>query len=286
MATKSDSSPECLAIVGVGLIGASIGLAARRSGRFRPIIGVGRDSHSLERANKLQCVTETTTDLLQAAARADALIMCTPVDRIAEQILLAAPRCKPGALITDAGSTKAAIVARVESEMTGGALFVGSHPLAGSEKKGPEHARTDLFDGRLTLITPTARTSTAAIERATRFWESLGSRVTQISPEKHDEALAITSHLPHLVAAALAGILPRGLAELTASGFRDTTRLAGGDPQLWTAILAQNSENVAAALDRLQERLMRFKSALAAKDSAAIQELLLEAKKVRDDLGS
>lgn len=286
MATKPDPPPECLAIVGVGLIGASIGLAARRSGRFRPIIGVGRDNHSLERAKKHQCLDETTTDLLQAAARADALIMCTPVDRIADQIVRAAPHCKPGALITDAGSTKAAIVAGVESQFRGRALFVGSHPLAGSEKKGPEHARADLFDGRLTLITPTGRTSSEAIERATQFWQLLGSRVLQISPETHDQALAITSHLPHLVAAALAGILPPGLAELTASGFRDATRLAGGDPQLWTAIFAQNRQNVAGALDRLQERLARFKSALALNDSAAIEELLLEAKKVRDDLGS
>ncbi len=282
----ADSATECLVIVGVGLIGGSIGLAAKRRGQFKKIIGVGRDPSTFPRIKSLGCVDEIATDLAGAAARGDVLVICTPVDRIAEQILAVAPVCKPGSLITDAGSTKAALVAEVEKKLVGEALFVGSHPLAGSEKRGPEYAKADLFDGRLTLITPTNRTPKTAIDRATRFWESLGSRVKQVSPEFHDQALAMTSHLPHLVAVALAGMLPSELAEFTASGFRDTTRLAAGHPQLWSAIFSQNDKHISAALDRFQDRLRQFQAALATGDRGKLDQLLSEAKKVRDDLGS
>lgn len=277
---------ECLVVVGVGLIGGSVGLAARRSGRFGPVVGVGRDAAALERARQLSCIDEATTELKSAAARADLIVFCTPVDRIAAQILIAAPNCRPGTLITDAGSTKAEIVAAVESKLPSQILFVGSHPLAGSEKTGAQNARADLFDGRLTVITPTVNTPAAAPERAEAFWRALGSRVQSMSPDLHDERLAMTSHLPHLAAAALAGILPEALKELTASGFRDTTRLAASDPDLWTAIFRQNGRNVAKALDVFQQRLNRFKSTLLTDDFATLQQMLTEAKKVRDDLGS
>jgi prephenate dehydrogenase len=277
---------QSLAIIGVGLIGGSIGLAARRAGTFGPIIGVGRDPAALAQARTRGCIDEFTTDLAKAASRADILVFCTPVDLIARQILAAVPHCKPTALITDAGSTKAAIVADVEKGIPAGVQFIGSHPLAGSEKRGSEHARADLFDDRLTLITPTRRTAPQTVERATEFWAALGSRVKCISPEKHDEGLALTSHLPHLVAAALAGILPSELGELTATGFRDTTRLAGGDPNLWTAIFAQNGRNVAAALGTLLQRLIEFESALLAGEAGTLDRLLDEGKRVRDDLGN
>jgi prephenate dehydrogenase len=283
---KADSSTESLVVVGVGLIGGSIGLAARRSNRFGTIIGVGRDSAGLEQARTLGCIDEFTTELAVAAKRADTIVFCTPVDRIAEQILASAPNCRPGTLITDAGSTKAEIVTRVESVMAPQVLFVGSHPLAGSEKKGAEHARADLFDDRLTLITPTAKTPKAACERAEAFWRGLGGRVKFLSPELHDERLAITSHLPHLVGAALTLALRPELAELAASGFRDTTRLAGGDPELWTAICDQNRSNILEAFGCMTDQLRKLKSALIERDYATLQQLLTEAKKVRDDLGS
>jgi prephenate dehydrogenase len=273
-------------IVGVGLIGGSIGLAARRAGTFGRIIGVGRDAEILARTRKLGCINEFTTDLAGVARSGDVLVFCTPVDMIGRQILSAVPHCKPGALITDAGSTKAAIVDEVESRIANGVEFIGSHPLAGSEKRGPDYARADLFDNRLTLITPTSRTPTAAIARVTTFWQALGSRVQRIAPAQHDQSLALTSHLPHLLAAALAGILPPGLAELTATGFRDTTRLAGSDPGLWTAIFAQNRQHVAEALAKLQDRLTEFRLAMLAGDTGILDRLLTEAKRVRDDLGN
>ena len=250
------------------------------------IVGVGRHPAGLEKARILGCIDEFTTDLSHAARRADVLVFCTPVDVIVRQILTVAPHCKPAALITDAGSTKAEIVSHVERAVPDGVQFIGSHPLAGSERRGPEHARADLFDNRLTLITPTCHTLPEAAARVTAFWRALGCRVMRISPELHDEGLATTSHLPHLVAAALAGILPLDIADLTATGFRDTTRLAGGDPGLWTAIFLQNGRHVATALGKLQERLKEFHAALLAGDTATLDRLLAEAKKVRDDLGN
>jgi prephenate dehydrogenase len=214
------------------------------------------------------------------------VVFCTPVERIAEQVLASAPGCAPGTLLTDAGSTKAAIVRGVEGRLPPGVAFVGSHPLAGSEKRGPEHADADLFRERLTVVTQTPATDVAALERTAAFWRSLGSRVRVMNPEEHDRALAMTSHLPHLLASALAGILPPELYDLTATGFRDTTRIAAGDPSIWTGIFTQNRTAVLDALQPLLERVDRFRQALEAGDAAILDGLLAQAKKVRDALGS
>jgi prephenate dehydrogenase len=164
--------------------------------------------------------------------------------------------------------------------------FVGSHPLAGSEKRGPEHADADLFQGRVTVVTPTPQTDGAAVDRTVEFWRGLDSRVIVMAPDEHDRALAVTSHLPHLLASALAGILPPELRELTATGFRDTTRIAAGDPSLWTGILMQNRAALIEALGLVQDQVIEFKKALMAGDQAAIDALLARGKRSRDALGT
>jgi prephenate dehydrogenase len=275
-----------LTIVGVGLIGGSIGLAARRRGLAQRVLGVGRHPDSLERAKSLGAIDATFLDLLPAVPEADLVVFCTPVDQIADQVLAAAPACKPGVLLTDAGSTKGQIVQAIDGRIPAGASFVGSHPLAGSEKRGPEHADANLFQDRLTVITPTSRTDAASLERTKSFWQALGSRVRMMSPEDHDRALALTSHLPHLLACALAGILPSEHHELTASGFRDTTRIAAGDPVLWKAIFEHNRVAVLSALRSLTGRLDQFRHALEAGNWARLDSLLTQAKEVRDALGS
>jgi prephenate dehydrogenase len=277
---------ETLAIVGVGLIGGSIGLAARRRGLTRRVLGAGRRRDSLDRAKELGAIDEGFLDASAAVQRADLAVFCTPVDRIADQVLEAAPGCAPGTLLTDAGSTKAAIVRDVERRLPANVFFVGSHPLAGSEKRGPEHAAADLFQAKLTVITRTPRTDPTALERTAAFWRALGARVRVMDPEDHDRALAMTSHLPHLVAAALAGVLPPELCELTATGFRDTTRVAAGEPSLWTAIFVQNRQSLLDALRRLDDSLTRFRKALESGEPAALDVLLTQAKKVRDALGN
>jgi prephenate dehydrogenase len=275
-----------LTIVGVGLIGGSIGLAAGRRGLAQRIVGVGRQQSSLDQALAVGAIDEALLDLVAAVSQADVAVFCTPVDRIAAQVLAAARECRPGTLLTDAGSAKAAIVAAVEDRLPKHVHFVGSHPLAGSEKRGPEFADADLFQDRLTVVTPTPHTDAAAVERTTAFWRALGSRVKVMNPDDHDRALAVTSHLPHVAAAALAGILPPELHELTATGLRDTTRVAAGDPALWTGILLQNRAAMLEAIGILQAQLAEFARALGANDRDALDALLARAKRTRDALGS
>src|SRR5262249_27320715 len=150
--------------------------------------------------------------------------------------LTAAPHCRPGTIFTDAGSTKAGIVNAIQRGIRDGVHFVGSHPLAGSEKVGVEHARADLFVNRVTVVTPTPLTDEASCFNVIDFWSALRSNVITMAPEDHDQDLAVTSHLPHAVAAAVAGSTSRDLLPLTAGGFRDVTRIAAGDPELWAAI--------------------------------------------------
>jgi prephenate dehydrogenase len=275
-----------LTIVGVGLIGGSIGLAARRRGLARQIRGVGRQQASLDRARAVGAIDEGCLDLTAALAGAEFVVFCTPVDQVARQVLDAAPSCTPGTLLTDAGSTKATIVHAIDGKLPPGVSFVGSHPLAGSEKRGPDFADGDLFAGRWTVLTPTDATDRQALHRVQEFWEALGSRTRVMTPEDHDRALALTSHLPHLAAAALAGVLPDRMRPLTASGYRDTTRIASGDPGLWSAIFAENRAAVLSALGALEARLGDFRRALETADDAALVALLRQAKEVRDALGS
>lgn len=277
---------DTLTIVGVGLIGGSVGLAARRAGLARRVVGVGRNAGVLEAARRLGTIDEGTTDLAAAGPHTDLAVLCTPVDLIANHTLTLAAGCRPGTLLTDAGSTKAAIVAALAGRLPTGVQFVGSHPLAGSEKRGPEHARADLFDGRVVVLTPTADTDPATVERLASFWSGLGATVRRMDPVEHDAALAWTSHLPHLAACAVAGVVPVELLGLTAGGYRDTTRVAGGDPALWSAIFRENRAALARPLDALTGWLARFRSALEAGDGPAIEAMLRQAREVRDALGS
>jgi cyclohexadieny/prephenate dehydrogenase len=275
-----------LTLVGVGLIGGSIGLAAKKRGLVRQVRGVGRNRSTLERAQALSAIDEICLDLTAAASGSDCIILCTPVDRIAEQVLQLAPHCRPGTLITDAGSTKGLIVQAVEDHMPAEVHFVGSHPLAGSEKRGPEYANADLFQNRWTIVTQTPKTDGTALNRVMTFWQQLGARVRIMEPQEHDRALAMTSHLPHLLASALAGILPAQWKDLTASGFRDTTRIAAGDADLWTAIFNHNRQALLVALQSLEGQLSQYRQALERNDDTTITHLLAQAKKVRDALGS
>jgi cyclohexadieny/prephenate dehydrogenase len=282
--TLSQETPALptLAVVGVGLLGASVALAARRRGVAGHVLGIDRDPGAVDLCRRRGGLDEGSTDLL-AAAVADFIVFCTPVDQITDQMVRLAPHCRSGTLLTDVGSTKSAIVA-VADRLPPGVVFVGSHPLAGSEKQGPAHAHADLFQGRLVVVTPGPRADERAIRCVCAFWEALGAICQRLSAAEHDHALALTSHLPHLVASALAGTLPPELAGLTATGFRDTTRLAAGGADLWTAILLSNRAEVLAALARYGEQLERFRAALAANDAEAVRRLLAAGKAARDAL--
>jgi prephenate dehydrogenase len=280
-----------ITIVGVGLIGGSIGLAARARGVANKVVGTGSRPATLAEAQNLGAITDIVGDPASAVAEADLVVVCAPVERIVEQVRAAAAHCRPGTLITDAGSTKAKIVAEIEKAALEpawgrGVSFVGSHPLAGNEKQGPRHASGELFIGRTVVITPTGRTPAECVAGVSDFWTSLGAKIFQMSADEHDRALAATSHLPHLVAAAIAAATPEQYVALTASGWQDTTRIAAGDPQLWQQILLANRENLLDALDRFTNLLAEWHKALEGADPGATQRLLTEAKRVRDAVGN
>ena len=277
---------DTVAIVGVGLIGGSIGLALRERRLAQKIVGVGRRQASLDTARDVGAIDHGVTNLANGASQAQLIIIATPVDSIAERVMQVSAVCPPGALITDAGSTKETIVAAVDAGLAtrrGGPRFVGSHPLAGDHRTGPEHSRADLFDGRTVVITPTEHTRPAAKTEVSGFWQSLGANVTSMTPAQHDAALAVTSHLPHAVAVALAAATPNDLLPLTASGWRDTTRVASSDPALWQAIFTANRQHVLDALDRLGRTFTNLRNSLEQGDNESLISILeMAAKKKRD----
>jgi prephenate dehydrogenase len=272
-----------LTIVGMGLLGGSIALACRQRGLVGRIVGCDRHPDVLERARQRGMLDDCTTDTARAVARASFVVYCTPVDLLPDVVGESAEACRPGTLLTDVGSTKTAIVRRLAGRLPPGVNFVGSHPLAGSEKTGPDHARADLFEGKLVVITP-AGDPPAAVSTVGAFWSALGARVETMSPEQHDEALAVTSHLPHLVASVLAGVLPLEWKRLTATGFRDTTRLAAGSPDLWRAIFLSNQTALLTAVDEFTAHLERFRQALARGEGERLRLLLEQGKYIRDSL--
>lgn len=264
---------ETLVIVGVGLIGGSIAAAARQRGVVRRVIGVGRRPEKLAGAISSGLLDEATSDLSQAATRADLILFCTPVDRIVQGVRVAGASCRPETILTDAGSTKAQICQELQQAPPQHGEFLGGHPIAGSEKSGYEHANGHLFCGRPCVITPVDSSTERARDLVRRFWEGLGANVSEMSPADHDRALAEISHAPHVIATALAQTLSPENAALVGSGFRDTTRIAAGDADLWTSIVRSNRECLAASLDKFSRELAAFSDALRADDSQRLREL-------------
>jgi prephenate dehydrogenase len=276
---------QAIGIVGCGLIGCSIA-AALKSRRFPgQIVGCGRPGNNLDTALTQKLIDRAESDLGQAAAACDLIVICTPVDRIIEDIRTAAHRARPGTLITDVGSVKQFVCAPV-GDLPAGVTFIGSHPIAGSEKQGCAHADGDLFEGRVCVLTPRTTTPRARVVALRSFWQSLGMSVVEMTPQAHDRALAQTSHVPHVVAAALAASLAAENHSLTAGGFQDATRIAAGDPQLWSAILLANVGEVTAGLRVVSARLDELRRAIETADKQRLEELLQVAKHNRDGVGS
>jgi prephenate dehydrogenase len=247
-----------LAILGVGLLGGSIGLAVRSKLSDCRIVGYGHRKETLAKALEIGAIDEAFESPGEAVRGADLVILCTPVGILGKMIAAIEPQLKPDAIVTDVGSTKRSVVA------AGGRLkrFVGSHPMAGSEKRGVEFARTDLFDQALCILTPTDTTDTAALAQVEAFWQALGMRVTQLSPDQHDRLLADVSHLPHAIAAALVAMQEDQALPLAGKGFLDATRIAGGDGALWRDILQDNRDSLKAALARLRGELEKLEAML------------------------
>ncbi|MFT5322275.1 MAG: prephenate dehydrogenase [Planctomycetaceae bacterium] len=277
-----NDQPQVLAIVGVGLLGGSVALAAKEREIADRVIGIGRNPDRLQAAVDAGVIDEFLTELPERDAPWTTVVIGTPVDRIAEDVRRIAAVSRPGTVITDVGSVKGSICDAVQAEdLPEGVSFVGAHPLAGSEKTGFEAATADLFDGKVTVVTPNPAADSANLA-IRNFWERLGSRVIEMSPVDHDAALATTSHLPHVAASALADVLPEEFRQLAASGFRDTTRIAAGDPDLWVAILLANSDAVIASLAAFSESFGKFQAAIEKRDPDELKKLLQLAKRNRD----
>ena len=269
-----------LAILGVGLLGGSIGLAVRSKLTDCKVVGYGHRAETLQRAIEVGAIEEGFTSAAQAVASADLVVLCTPVGLLGRMIDEIAPALKPTAIVTDVGSTKRSVV------QAGQALkrFVGSHPMAGSEKRGVEFARTDLFEGALCIITPTDMTDRGAVDSVEQFWQTVGMRVTRLSPEDHDRDLAFVSHLPHALAAALVAIQKDEALALSGKGFLDTTRIAGGDGALWRDILQDNRDSMKVALARLRTELDTLEAMLEPENAERLTVWLNAAAKRREDL--
>lgn len=275
-----------VAIVGVGLIGGSIGLALRQRNLAESVIGIGRRQVSLRIARRVGAITHTTIDLAKGVAHAELVIVCTPPGHIVGHVQEAARHCPEGTLITDAGSVKERIVAGLDNQLPRGCRFLGGHPIAGGEKSGANYAKAELFDGRVTVLTPTKNTRAEDYDLLEEFWQALGSVVVQLPAEEHDRALAVTSHLPHSAASALANTVPEPYFRLAGTGLLDAARLAAGDPEIWLQILMQNRDNVLKALEQFVGQLKVLHTVLGNSDEAALKQFLTRAKKNRDALGS
>lgn len=279
MTVKTSPLIEHLGIVGVGLIGGSIGAAVRQNGIASKVTGLGRSAARLAAAVKAGCIDAATEDVGQFED-CDLVVVTTPVDHIVDDILAVSRHCRPGTIITDAGSVKGSICNSIPRDA--GIRFVGAHPLAGSEKSGFEHADAQLFQGRVCVLTPDDKTHSDALEAVRRFWKALGMIVHEMSPAEHDRQLARTSHLPHLVAAALSCLLYEKDRPFVASGFRDTTRIAAGDPELWRAIVAANASAIQEETGRLIQLLTKWRDYIGAEDWDQLADALRQGKDARD----
>jgi prephenate dehydrogenase len=275
-----------VAIVGVGLIGGSIAAALRARRLAGRVIGVGRSAASLAAAKRQGLVDDVATDIAAVAA-ADLVVVATGVGSIPALLEQVDAVVRPGTLLTDAGSTKKSIVAAWEKRRRSRrGRFVGGHPIAGSHRRGPDAADAKLFEGRVTVVTPVAATPAADTEAVAGFWSAIGSTVLMMPPREHDRLLAMTSHAPHVVAAAIAAATPAEARRLTAGGWRDTTRIAAGDPDLWADILLDNAGDVAKALSRIAAVTEKILAALESGDRRRLVSLLKRAKEDRDAVGS
>ena len=278
-----------ITIVGVGLLGGSIGLAARQRRLAREVAGYVRRKSSLKDCERAGAVDFATTDLLAAVSNADLVILCTPLAQmrsLAKQFL---PALKRGAIVTDVGSVKAGVVRELEPLIQkAGAHFVGCHPMAGGEKMGVLAARPDLFANAVNIITPTKKSNAGAVRRLEKFWKSLGARILKMDAAQHDLLVNRSSHLPHIVAATLANLvlnpaLPKNQAALCATGFRDTTRIASGSPEMWRDIALANRKNLSRSVDAFVTELKKFQVALKRGDARAVEKFYATAKQRRDN---
>jgi len=277
-----------VALIGIGLIGSSIARVMRRDGLAGTIVACARTDETLDTVRSLGIADETTKDPAEAARDADLVMICTPVSTYGAIAAAIAPSLKPGAIVTDVGSVKAAAIKAVMPHLPDGTHFVPGHPIAGTENSGPESGFDTLFVGRWFLITPPPGTDQTAIEKVAELWTRAGSNIDYLEPEHHDQVLAITSHLPHLIAYTIVGTatdledhIKSEVVKYSASGFRDFTRIAASDPVMWRDIFIANRDAVLEMLGRLSEDLAGLQRAIRIGDGDTLEALFRRTQEIR-----
>ena len=275
-------------LVGVGLLGGSLGMALRKRRLAKSVVGFVRRSASVVECASHGAVDFATLDLTHAVRGADLIVLCTPIAQMRPLVEQMLPALRRGAIVTDVGSVKGTVVRDLETLVAKrGAHFVGSHPMAGAEKTGVASARADLFAGALCVVAPTRRSAPSAMRKVEQLWKAVGCRLLRLAPEAHDALVSRSSHLPHVVAVQLANLVlnPRYPVEqrmLCASGFRDTTRIAASSPEMWRDIVFANRANLLRTLAAFTSGLARFTCALKRGDARAVSEFFEQARGRRE----
>jgi len=277
-----------IALIGIGLIGSSIARDVKTLGLAKEVIISTRSTETLRRAEELQLGTSYVASAADAVRDADLIVVSVPVgasEEVAQQI---ASTLKPGAIVTDVGSTKASVIAQMAPHMPQGVHFIPGHPLAGTEKSGPDAGFTGLFQGRWCIFTPLPDTDTQALDRLKAFWTALGSRIDEMDPQHHDKVLAIVSHLPHIIAYNIVGtaddleaVTQSEVIKYSASGFRDFTRLAASDPTMWRDVCLHNKDAILEMLARFSEDLAYLQRAIRWGEGDKLFELFTRTRAVR-----
>lgn len=277
-----------IALIGIGLIGSSIARDVKALGLAKEVVVSTRSPETLKRAEELQLGTSYALSGADAVEGADLVIVSVPVgasEAVARQI---APHLKPGAIVTDVGSTKASVIAQMAPHMPKNVHFIPGHPLAGTEKSGPDAGFTGLFQGRWCIFTPLPGTDAAALAKLKAFWEALGSKIDEMDPGHHDKVLAIVSHLPHIIAYNIVGtaddletVTQSEVIKYSASGFRDFTRLAASDPTMWRDVCLHNKDAILEMLARFSEDLAYLQRAIRWGEGDKLFELFTRTRAVR-----
>ena len=282
---------EKVCIVGLGLIGGSIGLAIKRLNISNQITGYARSNSTLERAIELGLVDSVKHNLKDAVNNSDLVILATPLSTFRELVEEMSPFLKKGCIITDTGSAKLTVIEDLKDILPNGVEFVPGHPIAGTEESGPDAGFAELFDNRWCILTPTEDNSSNAVDLVKDFWESIGSKVEIMDPMHHDKVLAITSHIPHLIAFNIVGtannlanVTEKEVVKYSAGGFRDFTRIAASDPKMWSDIFTYNSDAVLEMLDLFSNDLAKLKAAVIKKDSDLLFSNFEKTREVRKNI--
>jgi cyclohexadieny/prephenate dehydrogenase len=279
---------ERLALVGIGLIGSSVAHAARRAGAVGQISGYSPDAAELERARAVGFADSLHGDLAECVRDADLIVLAAPVGAFGEIAKAMAGALKPGATVSDAGSVKTAVLRDVGPHIPAGVHFIPAHPIAGTEQSGPEAGFAELFDGRWCILTPPEGTEAEAVDRLAAFWRALGSQVEIMDARHHDLVLAITSHVPHLIAYNIVGtaddlsaVTQSEVIKYSAGGFRDFTRIAASDPTMWRDVFLNNKDAVLEVLGRFSEDLSALQRAIRWGDGDALFNLFTRTRAIR-----